>query len=212
MFLSLMRWLPVILIHLDRILDLIIKFKKMRQKSITEIRSKSVPNSSAHNAILCAAQSNLNPVIKKALSLSEPSSSWPVPLKVFIRLQLVFGLRVSEVLSIEHSDILSLGRLRIRTSKRGVDRIIAFDDQYKYLQRCKANGVHPFADFNRFYVYRQYKKEGIMMFHDVDKKWSVTHSLRHFMVQQVMSEIDERNLVSNYIGHASKKSLDSYIR
>jgi integrase len=211
MFLSFMKWLPVLLIHLDRLFDLLIKFKKMRQKSITELPIKCVPNPSAQNAILCALQDNVHPVIKKAVALSEPSSNWPLPLKVFIQLQLTFGLRVSEVLSISHVDILSLGRLRLRTSKNGIDRIVNFTDRYGYLERCKANGVNPFADFNRFYIYRLYKKEGIMMFHENGRKWSVTHSLRHFMVQQVMSEVNERNLVSNYIGHASKKSLDSYL-
>jgi integrase len=206
-----LQWIPFVLIQLDKFFDLLTKFKQMRQKSIIGTRDNSVQNPTAHNTTLCAVRNKLNPVIKKAIALSEPTSSWPMPLKVLILLQLTFGLRISEVLNIKHSDILELGRLRIRTLKKGIDRIVYFDDRYGYFKRCKASGVNPFQDYNRFFIYRLYKKEGIMMFHDSSKKWSVTHSLRHFMVQQVMNEVNEKNLVTRYIGHSSKESLDNYL-
>jgi len=183
---------------------------ELRKGNANSLLDSSVLNPSAPNAILCAVRDGLDPVVSKALALTAKASPWPVPMRVIIDIQVRHGLRISEVLRIKHSDILTLGRLKITASKNGQDRIINYEDSFDYLRFCKANGVTPFKDYDRFFLYRAYRKEGIMLFHDFDKKYSVTHALRHLVVQQLTKEIEDKSLISSIMGHKSTKTLSWY--
>lgn len=182
-----------------------------KEKSILNARINSVKSSTAQNAILCSALNALNPVVRKGLYLTSVYSSWPIPLRVFLEMQMKFGLRVSELLQLKNVDILSMDKIRIRVSKRGKDRLIDYRDSYGYIEQCKRIGMIPFADYDRFFIYRLYKKEGLMLFHEKDKKYSVTHAFRHLLVQEMTRQIEDTSLVSDLIGHKSKKSIKSYM-
>lgn len=182
------------------------------KNSALSVGTKSVKKPSAHNAILCELQETFTPVVQKALFLSSELSPWPLSLRVLIDLQLHFGLRVSEVLKINYPDLMPLGRIRIKASKRGVSRIINYTDRYGYLEFCRKTGTSPFADYNRFFIYREYRKNGIMLFHEKDKKYSVTHAFRHLLVTMLRKDIADKSLISDVLGHKSKKSIESYIK
>lgn len=180
--------------------------------SILSKSNKSVQNPPAHNAILCALRDDLNPIVKKALCLSSEHSHWPLPMRVIIDMQVRHGLRISKVLRITKLDLISIDKIRIKASKRGTDRLISYRDTFGYLDFCKKTSSMPFKDYDRFFLYRAYRKEGIALFHDKDKKYSVTHAFRHLLVNQLVSEIEDNSLISDSIGHKSKKSLDNYIK
>jgi len=181
------------------------------RKNIVRMRTSSAQNPVAHCAILCSSQEQSNPLVLKALSLSGSQSSLPRPLKVILSLQLFFGLRISEVLRLASSDLLALNRIRIRSSKRGKDRIISYSDPTGYLQKCRLNSLAPFFDYNRFNVYRLYKQNGLMLYLGINKKYSVTHLFRHLLATSLINEIDDKHLISDLLGHKSPKSIESYI-
>lgn len=181
------------------------------KKSSLVLRIKSVPNPTAQYAIPCSVLEEPTGLVLKAVTLSGSASPWPIPLRLIIHLQLLFGLRISEVLNITNYDLLSLGRIKIRTQKRGQDRIINYSDTYKYLDFCRKTSSHPFRDYNRFFVYREYKKHGIGLFHSKTGRYSITHSFRHIAAQTLNKEVKDKKLISNYIGHKSLKSLESYL-
>lgn len=210
MFLSFLKYFYGFLIVFDKFVSIISDFRTMRQKNVIEVTSKSVLTPSAQIASLCESRNILSTVTKKALSLSNMSSDAPVPLKVLISMQLKFGLRISELLLMRHEQILTAGRVLIRSSKGSQDRIICYDDEYGYLSLCKRVGKNPFEDYNRFFIYRFYKKNGIELFHEEGRKSSVTHALRHAVVKEVMAELDDINLAANYIGHKSTRSTEYY--
>jgi len=207
---NLLFYTRLVLSLLYYVIQFIVDVMDLRKGNTNTILTKSVKGTPAQNAILCGVLEAVNPVVSKALYLSSGVSSWPVPMRVIIDIQLREGLRVSEVLRIRHNDILSLGRLKVTASKKGQDRVINYDDPYGYLKFCKTNGVTPFKDYDRFFLYRAYKKEGIVLFHDLDKKSSVTHALRHLLVQQLTKEIEDKSLISTVLGHKSTKTISWY--
>lgn len=182
-----------------------------REQSILTARKDAVKNPSAHNANLCSLLEQLNPVIRKALYLTSVYSTWPIALRVLLDMQLKLGLRISEVLRLRPIDILSMDKVRIRASKRGRDRLVNYTDIYGYLNICKKTGMIPFLDYDRFFIYRLYKKEGLMLFHEKDKKYSVTHAFRHLLVQEITRQVEDVSLLSELVGHKSRKSIDSYL-
>lgn len=183
----------------------------MKQNNIIGIRTKSVKNPFAHNANLCGVPTDTNPLMLKALYLSSSGSPWPPVLRSILELQLQHGLRISEVLRLRVVDLLSFSKVRIKTSKRGYNRIVSHHDGSGYLAKCKKFSIIPFADYNRFYIYREYRREGLMLFHSKDKKYSVTHLFRHLLLSQLNKEINEKELISKFIGHKKMESLKSYI-
>jgi len=185
---------------------------KNDSKSTILLRVKSGLNPGAHNTIPCRFRNVHQAIIDKALYLASSKSPWPIPLRTICDLQLQYGLRISEVLNITPYDLLTLGRIRIRSQKRGKDRIINYSDINNYLNFCRESSVYPFRDFNRFFVYREYKKQGLCIFHSKGKKSSITHSFRHIIAQLLDMEIENKEQISEFLGHKSLKSLESYIK
>ncbi len=181
-------------------------------ENVISIQSKSVQNPTAHNATLCADRTKLNPLVSHALALIHDSHSWPESFRVIIDIQLRLGLRISEVLKLVPADLLPLGRIRIRSSKRGKDRILNYSDPFNYLEKCRQLSLLPFRDYNRFYVYREYKKFGIMLYLGDHKKYSVTHLFRHLFATSLDQVVDDRSLISDALGHKSRKSIESYVK
>ena len=106
-------------------------------------------------------------------------------LKRFIYLQSISGARVSEILNIQYSDIITSTIIRLKGLKHSNDRLIHIDRYSEYFSFCKRNMIQPFGSLNRYYIYREYKKLGfIVSFLDSNKK-AVTHSFRYKYIKKL---------------------------
>ena len=138
------------------------------------------------------------------------NNSIPDSLKRFIYLQSISGARVSEILNIKYTDIISPTILRIKGLKHSNDRLIHIDRYSEYFGFCKRNMIHPFGTLNRFYVYREYKKIGfIVSFLDSNKK-AVTHSFRYKYIKNLKDNNVEISLIQKEIGHKTQKTTENY--
>lgn len=106
---------------------------------------------------------------------------------------------------------MPLNRIVIKSLKKGKDRIVSYNDESGYLEYCRLNFVQPFSDYNRFFIYRLYKKNGLSLYHPASNKYSVTHAFRHLFAQMSSSSNVDKSLMSEFLGHKSKKSIDSYL-
>ena len=68
----------------------------------------------------------------------------PIQLKRFIYIQSISGARVSELLNIQHYDIISPTILRVKGLKHSEDRLIHIDKYCDYFSLCKSNMIRPF--------------------------------------------------------------------
>lgn len=148
----------------------------------------------------------MNAKVEKVLS----GNTVPETLKRFIYLQSISGARVSEILNIQYSDIITSTILRIKGLKYSNDRLIHIDRYSEYFDFCKRNMIHPFGTLNRYYIYREYKKIGfIVSFLDSNKK-AVTHSFRYKYIKKLKDNNVEISLIQKEIGHKTQKTTENY--
>lgn len=133
-----------------------------------------------------------------------------IQLRRFIYLQSISGARVSELLNISSSDIISPTILRIKGLKRSSDRLLHIDRYCDYFSFCKLNQIQPFASLDRFYIYREYKKLGfVVSFLDSNKK-AVTHSFRYRYIKKLKDNEVDISLIQKEIGHKTQKTTERY--
>lgn len=185
--------------------DIIVRSKR------DSARIKSVVNGSAHFTKQCeAVDGSLDSgdvLVGAVASLRRIDERvWCVAV-----IQMVSGARISEVLSLDFRNILANGTIALRGKKRSEDRIVSCGDAWSYLSKCRDAGVHPFEGLNRFYVYRCYKKAGLVLGHGIGSKDSVTHALRHLYVFEA-KKVVSTEVIQNQIGHKSINSTNHYVK
>lgn len=175
-----------------------------------KVRTKSVPSSSALFTKECMAVSESGSteyIIKKQL---EQLKMIDITIFYIAVLQFRYGLRISEVLDIKSGDILLNGYINIHSKKKSKDRLIPIHDLTEFFFRFRNNGVSPFINYNRFYIYRIYKQVGISHKFGSRSRNSVTHFFRHNLVKSLKSDSIATETTKNFIGHKSIKSTESY--
>ncbi len=170
----------------------------------------AVLNPTAQTNKLCAVNKVQDSFGSSILSKIERLRHRDLVLFCIATLQLSGGLRISEVLNIMPSDITSIGHVVVKGSKGSSDRIIHAGNATTYLLRCRLNSTIPFYGYNRFFVYREYKKLGIEYQSANSKKKSVTHAFRQVMVESNRTEKVDSELISKQLGHKNEKNIKYY--
>ena len=134
----------------------------------------------------------------------------PIQLKRFIYIQSISGARVSELLNIQHSDIISPTILRVKGLKHSEDRLIHIDKYCDYFSLCKSNMIRPFESLDRFYIYREYKKLNLVVSFIGSNKKAVTHSFRYRYIKKLKDNEVDISLIQREIGHKTQKTTERY--
>ena len=134
----------------------------------------------------------------------------PIQLKRFIYIQSISGARVSELLNIQHSDIISPTILRVKGLKHSEDRLIHIDQYCDYFRLCKSNMTRPFESLDRFYIYREYKKLDLVISFIGSNKKAVTHSFRYRYIKKLKDNEVDISLIQKEIGHKTQKTTERY--
>ena len=171
---------------------------------------KSVSSPTAQTNKLCEVQDDQLQLLEAVYSKRLPLLNSDRILWYIIELMLNGALRVSEVLDIDARDITMTGHVIIHGKKGSLDRIVTTHDSAEYLRKCKVNCVQPFMDWNRFAVYRAFKKHGIYLQLSGNKHMSVTHSIRQIVSRSMQTEGVSDNMRRKLLGHKSFNSLKHY--
>ena len=148
----------------------------------------------------------MNAKVEDILSKNEV----PELLKRFIYIQSRSGTRVSEILNIQYTDIISPTIIRIKGLKRSNDRLIHIDRYSDYFIFCKVNMINPFANFNRYFIYREYRKLGFVVSFVNSNKKAVTHSFRYKYIKNLKDNDVNLDLIQKEIGHKTIKTTERY--
>jgi integrase len=175
----------------------------LRNKSALIPSAQSCRLSHSGTGHATALEQRFHDIVKdKRLSLTDSA---------VIELLFFYGLRISEVLRIKQYDIKSTGHILIKGLKGSNDRLI----QPKYYYEFWLNGAYgflPLGDtYSRFYYYRLFRRLGIGQKFNGNTNTSVTHYFRHNLVILLKKQGVSEDLLSNYIGHVSKKTLKYYV-
>ena len=173
--------------------------------------NNSVLSPTAHSTKLCASGNVGDSEIVRLLTLFERLKCTHEVYYVIFMLQIMAGLRISEVLNIRCQHITNLGAVNVRGLKGSNNKFVNVSEVRSYLMRCKALSLDPFVDISRFMVYRFYKKHNVSYLFNGAVNCSVTHYLRHLFAMQVNSTAESLEDVSLAMAHKSSNSTKHYI-
>lgn len=138
-------------------------------------------------------------------------SDYPQDLKALLFLMMSEGLRVTEALNILPSDVTKSGKIRVKGIKGSSDRLLTISN-YKDFWQSYRRGKLSFRDvYDRFFIYRICKKNGLMLGISGSNKSAVTHSFRYAYLKQLQAEGVELTLSSKAIGHKSVNTTKGYV-
>lgn len=126
-------------------------------------------------------------------------------------IQLRGGFRISEVLNIGPSQIISDTDLFINADKGSRPRRVHVPELRDLLMRCVKNNIIPFKGISRFAVYRMYKRYNIVVSNGRNKNNSVTHAMRKLYVRDSYKTSKNINITADLVGHKSAKSTEYYV-
>jgi integrase len=133
-------------------------------------------------------------------------------LAYIIKIQYMYGLRISEVLNIRHCHIDRRNNIKVFGAKGSENRIINVAGIYNDLRVVSSSTRLLFDYYNRFFIYRCYKKLGFVYEHGKGLKCSVTHAPRHLLLKSLESITDDIEEKARFIGHKSTKSTQHYVK
>lgn len=181
-----------------------------RKKNSKDSEANSVLNPPAQYSTLCSPsneQEALANLLRERLEALKVHGD-----KVYFigRLLADNGLRISEVLNISSGDIQPDGRVRIRGGKGSSDRIVYLHEGRELLLRARSGNFKPFNGYNRFFIYRIFKRAGIVVSFKGSKNDSVTHAFRLLYLQNLNDDVNLETK-RKAIGHKSSKSTKHYV-
>lgn len=173
-------------------------------------RTSSSPIPLAQTNQLCELDKQVEALYNSARVALDKLLQVSLPLAAILELQLLYGLRISEVLSIKSSDIMASGHIRIGGLKNSSSRIIVPVETRDWFLNQRGLNIFVFQDYDRFYIYRLYKKMGLhAVFHGRNKK-SVTHLFRHLLIKSFKNNKINTDESQGFIGHKTEKSTRVY--
>ena len=181
----------------------------MKTKSILD-RLKPVSSPSAQFPELLSDQNEVVQLYNTISTWCTSSMEESEPVRAIVMLQLLYGLRVSEVLRIKPSDISIDGTIKIKLSKSNSYTFVHAANFFDFWVNRVRNSGYDFSYINRFYLYRLYRRKGFYLLKAGNINDSVTHSLRQLRAFIIESQFTTKESVQVALNHKSIKSSNYY--
>jgi hypothetical protein len=98
----------------------------------------------------------------------------------------------------------------IKGLKGSNDRVILDSSIKDYLISCKSSNSDPFKTFNRFFIYRFLKSNGVNYSPFYSSKNSVTSAFRHHSAADINQVSNSKEHSKLYLGHKNISSTNHY--
>lgn len=187
---------------LDRYLDV----------SSTRQRTKSGMRPDAQTIRLCQAPESQGLAGSIPMTTIEKMKRENIRLYYLYEFMIATACRITEALNLTNSDVTMTGHVRLKGSKGSKDRTIHGGMASTYLIKRSINRQQLWQDWNRFYVYREFKKYGISQIIGLNKKASVTHLPRHIVSSQIKKAGMSQKESIQALGHKTTKANDYYFK
>lgn len=182
-----------------------------RLKSTPESPVKSESTLIAQSPALCSLRFEKNITKYFDNLIAESNNALSIETKALIELMGIWGLRVSEALSIKASNVTRYGSIFVDGLKGSQSRLIHPNLYLNFWKSVYQTKCLDISYINRFYIYRIFNKSGIFIQHAPGLNKSVTHALRYIFIANCikmnMSTVD----IQNVLGHKNINSTLHYI-
>ncbi len=175
-------------------------------------RDKSVLTPSEQTPELCEAGSSQVTRIITQLHKLLANQQEPEIVRAGIALMFQEGLRVSEMLNISGIDVKPGLKIVIKGLKYSHNRLVQPISFRTTWERFQGVNLKIGDDWDRYWLYRLFRRYNIQLSHVTGQNLSVTHSLRYIYIKQLAAESVDIELIQKAIGHKSIKSTQHYER
>jgi site-specific recombinase XerD len=179
-------------------------------KSSLKLNINPVSTTSAQITTLCETNKSLEMEVESLLEKLGQAFKHSKILGHLLDIQISGGCRISEVLKITPKDITPTGSILIQSAKKGNQRIVTTSKSSEFLLMCRKLNITPFMDYDRFFVYREYKKLGIIFVSKTSSKMSITHAPRHIFTASNRITTKDETTLSNALGQKTKNMSNRY--
>ncbi len=186
------------------------KKRKFAKNDIVKLSTKPATSPSGQTATLSQpAFIDFAPYVKAGLMFISNPNNFIID-RVAVHLLLSFGLRISEVLSINPAHIKKDGSIYISGKKGSQPRLI---NPGKFAEWVANNPVY-FCSMlgmrNRQYYWRLFNRLGISILLPGNKHRSVTHLFRYNFINEVQNISGEIEATGVIVGHKNKSNTKRY--
>lgn len=198
------------------------EFRKKQDKlkhELSNFKNKNHNSKQGINSVLTPPAQFAEPCELRSLAaaakclndmLSIENKEYPAIVKALTELHFLYGLRISEVLQVQHQQIMNDGSILIKGLKGSSDRLVYPVNYRDVWLRLKSQNASIPSYLNRYYFYRIYKKKGIYATLQANKKASVTHIIRYIYINRLINNNASIDQIQQLIGHKTIKSTLHY--
>lgn len=129
----------------------------------------------------------------------------------YIALQFQAGLRISDLLNINYSNVSSNLDVVIKQGKGSESLIISPIFKRDIWRKIRENKLSLPGNYSRFWFYKFYRKIGLVYQNGTGRNDSVTHSARKIRAKQLYDLDGDIEVAKLALGHKSKKSTKYYV-
>jgi integrase len=165
----------------------------------------------AHNTVKSDSVDALDRAYNVLTGQLELVNRHGIEVKAVARLQLLYGLRISEVLAITGNDIDRFGSIWIVGQKKSNARQVIDTELIQFYLSKRLLCTGRVFEFDRFYIHRVYKSCGINHTANGYAKNLTTHYMRHLFVKRISGQTNDLVEMANVIGHKSKTNTKGYL-
>ena len=175
-------------------------------------RIKSVSTPTAQNNKLCVDRSMVEASSFQDSRMKALNQNEPLHIRVIISMLQLYGLRISEVLSLKASNITFVGKVIIKGAKGSADRLVVIPEYSKFFIDIRNSGYNPFVNVNRFIVYRILKKYSLVSQSTYGSKNAVCHQFRYQFAKSINDVTGSVDETAHFIGHKKSSSTSHYLK
>ncbi len=121
-----------------------------------------------------------------------------------------YGMRVSEVLEIQPTHLRNGNKFFIKGKKGSGNRYVNYEPIKAYIHPIAGNTPYLFTGYSRHWVYREFKKLGLILQVQGNNRNAVTHAGRHLVAQELRSSGDDLQSIQGFYQHKNIKSTQHY--
>jgi len=175
----------------------------LRTNSVPAPSAQSLPSATVDNPLTARRAS----IITKLQNLTNID----LTLRAFLVFFFQYGLRVSELCNISPKDIDVSGLVFIRGLKGSSDRFLQASFDVDRIISFRSSAHHFGYYYNRFFIYRLFKRLNISLYKVGSSKAAVTHAGRHLFADLAANYSSDFSGVADALGQKNSSSALYYI-
>lgn len=186
------------------------KKRKFSKNDIVKLSAKPVPSPRGQfTTQLQSGSIDFTPYVKAGLNFISNPENFIID-RIVIKLLLAYGLRISEILSINPANIKTDGSIYISGKKGSQPRLINPAEFASWVAKNPVFLCNMLAMRNRQYYWRLFNRIGISALMPGNVHRSVTHLFRYNFITEIQKISGDINETGVIIGHKNPANTKRY--